>query len=59
LRQQFEELHYREAWLLDPDRLEEWLDLLSEKIHYWAPVRADMNSRQRGLQSAAEVGILR
>jgi dibenzofuran dioxygenase beta subunit len=42
-RQQFEDLLYREAWLLDHDRLEEWLDLLSEAIHYWAPVRADMN----------------
>ena len=29
LRQQFEDLLYREAWLLDHDRLEEWLDLLS------------------------------
>jgi 3-phenylpropionate/cinnamic acid dioxygenase small subunit len=43
LRPQFEELLYREAWILDQDRLEEWLDLLSEDIHYWAPVRADMN----------------
>jgi 3-phenylpropionate/cinnamic acid dioxygenase small subunit len=43
LRQLFEDLLYREAWLLDQDRLEEWLDLLSENIHYWAPVRADMN----------------
>jgi 3-phenylpropionate/cinnamic acid dioxygenase small subunit len=43
LRQQFEDLLYREAWLLDQDRLEEWLDLLSKNIHYWAPVRADMN----------------
>ena len=43
LRQQFEDLLYREALLLDQDRLEEWLDLLSENIHYWAPVRADMN----------------
>jgi len=43
LRQQFEDLLYREAWLLDQDRLEEWLELLSENIHYWAPVRADMN----------------
>ena len=43
LRQQFEELLYREAWLLDQDRLEDWLDLLSENLHYWAPVRADMN----------------
>lgn len=43
LRQQFEELLYREAALLDRDRLEEWLDLLAADIHYWAPVRADMN----------------
>jgi len=43
LRPQFEDLLYHEAWLLDHDRLEEWLDLLSDNIHYWAPVRADMN----------------
>jgi 3-phenylpropionate/cinnamic acid dioxygenase small subunit len=43
LRQQFEELLYREAALLDRDLLEEWLDLLADDIHYWAPVRADMN----------------
>ena len=43
LRLQLEDLLYREAWLLDQDRLEEWLELLSENIHYWAPVRADMN----------------
>jgi len=43
LRLQFENLLYREAWLLDHDLLEEWLDLLSDNIHYWAPVRADMN----------------
>jgi 3-phenylpropionate/cinnamic acid dioxygenase small subunit len=43
LRQQFEDLLYREAWLLDRDRLEEWLDLLGDDIRYWAPVRADMN----------------
>ena len=49
LRQQFEELLYREAWLLDHDRLEEWLELLSDNIHYWAPVRADMNRGQEDL----------
>jgi len=42
LRLQLEDLLYREAWLLDHDRFEEWLDLISEKIRYWAPVRADM-----------------
>jgi 3-phenylpropionate/cinnamic acid dioxygenase small subunit len=51
LRQQLEELLYREAWLLDQDRLEEWLDLLSENIHYWAPVRADMNRGQEDFSS--------
>lgn len=49
LRQQFEELLYREAWLLDHDQLEKWLELLSDNIHYWAPVRADMNRGQEDL----------
>ena len=53
LRQQFEDLLYREAWLLDHDRLEEWLDLLSENIHYWAPVRADMNRGKEDFSRAA------
>lgn len=41
LRLQFEEVLYHEAWLLDHDRLEEWLALCAEQIRYWAPIRAN------------------
>lgn len=42
LRQEFEELLYYEAWLLDNDRLEDWLDLFAEQVRYWAPVRENL-----------------
>jgi 3-phenylpropionate/cinnamic acid dioxygenase small subunit len=45
LRHDFEDLLYREAWLLDHDRLEEWLELFAEQVRYWAPVRSN---RMRG-----------
>ena len=42
LRHEFEDHLYHEAWLLDSDRLEEWLDLFADSVHYWAPVRANV-----------------
>jgi 3-phenylpropionate/cinnamic acid dioxygenase small subunit len=42
LRHEFEDLLYYEAWLLDHDRLEEWLDLCAEQVRYWAPTRANV-----------------
>jgi len=42
LRREFEELLYYEAWLLDHDRLEEWLELFADNVRYWAPVRANL-----------------
>jgi 3-phenylpropionate/cinnamic acid dioxygenase small subunit len=41
LRLQFEDLLYHEAWLLDHDRLEEWLTLSTDQIRYWAPIRTN------------------
>ena len=41
LRLEFEDLLYHEAWLLDHDRLEEWLTLCADQIHYWAPIRTN------------------
>lgn len=41
LRLAFEELLYHEAWLLDHDKLEEWLALCAEQIRYWAPIRTN------------------
>ena len=42
LRHEFEDLLYYEAWLLDHDRLEEWLALCTEQVHYWAPIRTNV-----------------
>jgi 3-phenylpropionate/cinnamic acid dioxygenase small subunit len=55
LRSEFEELLYREAWLLDHNRLDEWLDLMAEDIHYWAPVRLD---RARGKEDFSRPGLM-
>ncbi len=49
LRHEFEELLYHEAWLLDNDKLEEWLDLFTDTIRYWAPVRSNMERGQEDL----------
>lgn len=41
LRREFEDLLYREAWLLDHDCLEDWLGLFAEQVRYRAPVRSN------------------
>jgi 3-phenylpropionate/cinnamic acid dioxygenase small subunit len=33
---------FREARLLDERRLEEWLELLDENLHYWMPMRRNI-----------------
>lgn len=42
LRREVEEFYYREAWLLDHDKLEEWLQLFTPDVRYWAPVRMNL-----------------
>lgn len=42
-RHEFESLLIDEYWLLDEDRLEDWLALMADDIRYWAPVREDLN----------------
>jgi len=41
LRGEIEELLYREAWLLDHGRLDEWLGLFTDDATYWIPLQAD------------------
>ncbi len=36
-----EEFLYREAWLLDERRFEEWRDLFADDGHYWVPARPE------------------
>ena len=39
LRHAIEDFFYLEAELLDDRRLREWLDLLTDDVHYWMPIR--------------------
>jgi benzoate/toluate 1,2-dioxygenase beta subunit len=41
LRPEIEQFLYREAWLLDHGRLEEWLGLFTDDATYWVPLQAD------------------
>lgn len=42
LKQEIEDFLYQEAELLDERRYEEWLDLLSEDIRYYMPMRRNV-----------------
>ncbi len=42
LVREIEEFLYHEAELLDERRFEEWLDLLTEDIRYWMPMRRNV-----------------
>ena len=43
LKFEVEEFLYHEASLLDERRLDEWLALCTDDIHYWMPIRRTMN----------------
>ena len=42
LKYEVEEFLYQEAELLDERRFEDWLDLLTEDIRYWMPIRRNV-----------------
>jgi 3-phenylpropionate/cinnamic acid dioxygenase small subunit len=42
LQQELEQFLYKEARLLDERRLEDWLDLLADELHYWMPMRRNI-----------------
>jgi 3-phenylpropionate/cinnamic acid dioxygenase small subunit len=42
LQHEVEQFLYREARLLDERRLNEWLDLLADELHYWMPMRRNI-----------------
>ena len=41
-----EQLLFREAWLLDHNRLDEWLDLFTEDATYWVPLERGQKDPQ-------------
>lgn len=52
-------LYTLEAQLLDQHRYADWLELLADDLHYWAPVRTNRLRRQQSLADGApgEVAI--
>ncbi len=42
LKQEIEEFLYAEAELLDERRFEEWLELFTEDVRYWMPIRRNV-----------------
>lgn len=44
---------YLEADLLDDWEFDQWLELLAEDLHYWAPVRENRTFRERRFETAA------
>ena len=42
LKHELEQFLFKEARLLDERRLDEWLDLLAEDLHYWMPMRRNI-----------------
>jgi 3-phenylpropionate/cinnamic acid dioxygenase small subunit len=41
LRSEVEQFLSREAWLLDHERLDEWLELFTDDATYWIPLQAN------------------
>jgi 3-phenylpropionate/cinnamic acid dioxygenase small subunit len=50
LRHQIEDFLYLEAELLDERRLREWLELFTDDVHYWMPVRHNPLERPQELE---------
>ena len=46
LKHEVEEFLFLEADVLDSRRYEDWLELLTEDIHYWMPVRRTTTARE-------------
>jgi 3-phenylpropionate/cinnamic acid dioxygenase small subunit len=50
LRHRIEDFFYLEAELLDERRLREWLELFTDDVHYWMPVRYNPLERPQELE---------
>ncbi len=50
LRFEAEEFLFFEADLLDSRRYDEWLELLTDDIHYWAPIRRTTTAKETAVE---------
>jgi 3-phenylpropionate/cinnamic acid dioxygenase small subunit len=46
IEREVEKFYYKEARLLDEWKFHEWLDLFTEDVHYWMPVRTTRYTRE-------------
>jgi 3-phenylpropionate/cinnamic acid dioxygenase small subunit len=49
LRHEIEDFFFVEAELLDERRLREWLELFTDDLHYWMPIRSNLLERPEAL----------
>ncbi|MEZ5557038.1 MAG: 3-phenylpropionate/cinnamic acid dioxygenase subunit beta [Pseudomonadales bacterium] len=52
-----EEFLYREAALLDDRRFDDWLQVLTDDIHYWMPIRRTTQAREVELEFTKPGGM--
>ena len=50
LQHAVEQFYYREAQLLDYQKYEDWLALMTEDVRYWMPIRTSHISRDKALE---------
>jgi 3-phenylpropionate/cinnamic acid dioxygenase small subunit len=55
LERELENFLYAEADLLDNRRYEEWLDILTEDIRYWMPLRRNFKFGQESQENSREL----
>src|SRR5438128_1185353 len=49
LQQDIEQFLYEEAALIDDGRFHEWLDLFTDDVRYWMPIRETLQAHPDGL----------
>lgn len=57
LKFEAEEFLYYEAELLDSRKLDEWLNLLTDDIHYWMPIRRTTQAKETHLEFTKPGGV--
>ena len=57
LTHEIEDFLYAEAELLDERHFEEWLDLFTEDVHYWMPLRRNVKFGEQEREATREQDI--
>ena len=57
LQHEIEQFLYREARILDEGRYDDWLELLTKDVQYWAPVRETSDNRDTDIRGPDELAL--